>query len=134
MFNLVAELGFGVGFTWVRYSHRGYVELVFLCIGVVHSCQKKKKKRKKNTQCSKWMGIYLFSCFCAKPLYIVLIEAWACKTRNLIEREANVVLHRLEWTTTHKCTVQDEWCVDTYLLYSCPLSYVSTIHMHIPTK
>jgi hypothetical protein len=80
------------------------------------------------------MGIYLFSCFCAKPLYIVLIEAWACKTRNLIEREANVVLHRLEWTTTHKCTVQDEWCVDTYLLYSCPLSYVSTIHMHIPTK
>jgi hypothetical protein len=80
------------------------------------------------------MGIYLFSCFCAKPLYIVFIEAWACKTRNLIEREANVVLLWLEWTTTHKCTVQDEWCVDTYLLYSCPLSYVSTIHMHIPTK
>jgi hypothetical protein len=46
MFNLVAELGFGVGFTWVRFSHRGYVELVFLCIGVVHSCQKKKKKKK----------------------------------------------------------------------------------------
>jgi hypothetical protein len=52
MFNLVAELGFGVGFAWVRFSHWGYVVLVFLCIGVVHSCQKEKEKEK-NTQCNK---------------------------------------------------------------------------------
>ncbi len=51
MFNLVTELGFGVGFAWGRFSHWGYVVLVFLCIGVVHSCQKKKGKEK-NTQCN----------------------------------------------------------------------------------
>jgi hypothetical protein len=45
MFNLVAELGFGVGFAWGRFSHWDYVVLVFLCIGVVHSCQKEKEKK-----------------------------------------------------------------------------------------
>jgi hypothetical protein len=83
------------------------------------------------------MGIYLFSCFCAKPLYIVFIEAWACKTRNLIEREANVVLLWLEWTTTHTSHCAG-WMVcgqeNTFSLYSCPISYVSTIHTHLPTK